>query len=165
MNKKVSLKNQLFRWIRGCKRLVVLGVGNPMRGDDAVGIEVVKRLFRRVPEWIRVLDCGTTPENFLPEIEAYRPTHVLIVDAAELHTEPGEAQLLPLEKMLNSAISTHMIPLSILAGVLAEEIKAKIVLLGIQPRDTIYTEKLSPELQRAAEEIAEILLEVVREKK
>ncbi len=165
LSKKVSLKDQVSCWIQDCERLVVLGVGNPMRGDDAVGIEVAKRLFGRVPEWIRIIDCGMTPENFLPEIEAYCPTHVLIADAAELHAEPGAAQLLPLEKMLNAAISTHTIPLSILAGVLAEEVKAKIVLLGIQPHDTSLTEEMSPELKKAAEEIIETILEAVKEKK
>ncbi|MBS7656347.1 MAG: hydrogenase maturation peptidase HycI [Candidatus Bathyarchaeia archaeon] len=163
MNKKVSLKKQLSSWIRGCNRLVVLGVGNPMRGDDAAGVEVVKRLFGKVPEWTKIIDCEMTPENFLPEIEAYKPTHVLIVDAAEMNTEPGEVQLLSLEKMLNTAISTHTIPLSILAGVLAEEVKAKIVFLGIQPGDTSFTENMSPEVQKAVKEVAGTILEVAKE--
>jgi len=140
-----------------------MGIGNPLRRDDAVGVEIIKYLSGKVSERVRLFNCEMVPENFLAEIEDYQPTHVLMIDVAELKAKPGEAKIIPPEKIASTAISTHTIPLSLLAGVIQEETKSKIILLGIQPYNTSFGEELSPELQKAAEKIAEVISEAIKE--
>ena len=38
-------------------RTVVIGIGNPLRGDDAAGVAVAERLRPRVPEGVEVVSC------------------------------------------------------------------------------------------------------------
>jgi len=163
VNRNLSLKDQIARWVRGCERLAVMGIGNPLRGDDGVGDEIVKRLSGKVLEWVRLFNCEMVPENFLSEIQDFQPTHVLIIDAAELKAEPGEAQLISPEKITGIALSTHTISLSLLTGILREEVKAKIILLGIQPHSTSFSETLSPELQKTTKKIAKAISEAIKE--
>jgi len=158
----LTLRGQISAWLRDYERLAVLGIGNPLRGDDAIGVEILKRLKGNVPKNVKLLECEMVPENFLSKIELFEPTHVLMVDAAQLGIEPGEARLIPPEKIAGTALSTHAMPLSILAGIIQEDSKVKVMLLGVQPEKTEFGEGLSPKLQKASKEIARIIIEVVK---
>jgi hydrogenase 3 maturation protease len=155
----LSLESQISEWLRNCQRLAIMGIGNALRGDDAVGVEVVKQLRGKVPSRVKMLDCGTVPENFMQELESFKPTHVLMIDAANLETAPGKTRLIPPEEIAGFALSTHSMPLSFLAGIIHQELKSKVVLLGIQPYSTAFGEGLSPNLRKAAKQIAENIKE------
>lgn len=157
------LRDLIAAWLRGCDKVAVLGVGNPMRGDDAVGMEIVKSLKGRVPERVKLLECQTAPENFIKEIIEFNPTHILIIDAARLEAEPGEARLVSPERILGMTLSTHAIPLSTLAEVIQGIINVKVMVLGVQPRNIEFGEKLTPELQKASKRIAKLLIRVLNE--
>ena len=129
-----------------------------MRGDDSVGVEIVKLLKGRVPRNVKLLECQTVPENFMREIRWFNPTHVLIIDATQLGAEPGEARLVAPDEILGMALSTHQIPLSILAEVIENSVNAKVIILGVQPKSIEFREELTPELQEASERIANILI-------
>lgn len=158
----MTLGDQIADRLKGFQKLAVLGIGNPLRGDDAIGVEVLKRLKGRVPRNVSLFECEMVPENFLSEIERFRPTHVLMIDAAQLDLEPGEARLIPTEKITGVALSTHTLPLSLTAEILRGDIGARVVLLGVKPERTEFGEGLSPRLQRASEEIVAIILEAIR---
>src|SRR5574342_1091615 len=49
------------------KRVLILGVGNRLRGDDAVGPLLVEHLQGKVD--IPLIDAGEVPENYLGPIE------------------------------------------------------------------------------------------------
>ena len=157
----MSLESQIAGWAKNCQRLVILGIGNTLRGDDAVGVEIVKNLSGKAPSRVKVIDCGTVPENFLHELESFKPTHVLMIDAAHLEMAPGKTRLIPPEKIAGIALSTHSMPLSLLAGIIKQELKAEVILLGIQPDNTTFGEGLSPKLQKAAKHITENIKEAI----
>lgn len=140
-----------------------MGIGNPLRRDDGVGVEIIKQLIDKVPKCVRLFNCEMVPENFLLDIEAYMPTHVLIIDAAELKTRPGEARLIPPKKIGGTTFSSHTIPLSLLASIIDEAVKTKIMFLGIQPFNTGFGEELSPELQMATKKIVKTISEALKE--
>ncbi len=61
-------------------RVVVIGIGNVYRGDDAVGLAVAERLRAREPSGVTVLDCEQEPTRLL---DAWEGADVaLVVDAA-----------------------------------------------------------------------------------
>ena len=68
---------------------VVLGVGNPLMGDDGLGIAVVAHVqsaWGDAPE-LMIVDGGTWGMNLLPIIEQAR--RVLIIDAIDRGARPG----------------------------------------------------------------------------
>jgi len=158
----LALAHEITGWLKGFVRLAVLGVGNPLRGDDAIGVEVLKRLRGKIPENVALFECEMVPENFLSEIERFEPSHVLMIDAAQLDLEPGEARLIPTEKITGVALSTHTMPLSLTAEILRGNLGAEAVLLGVKPERTEFGEGLSPRLQKASKEIAAAILEAIK---
>ena len=159
----MTLQDKLADWLTGFERVAVMGIGNPLRGDDAIGVEILKRLGQRAPENVALFDCEMVPENFLSDVEQFQPTHILMIDAAELEAEPGEARLVPVEKITGAALSTHTIPLSLTAEILRGGTGAKVMLLGVKPERTEFGEGLSPRLQRTSEKVAGIIIEAIRE--
>jgi len=160
----LTLNNQIVSWLKDWKRLAVLGIGNPLRGDDALGLEVLNQLKGKVPENVKLFECEMAPENFLGEIELFSPTHVLMIDAAQLGAEPGSTRLLAPERMAGTAVSTHALPLSILAEILRQDLEAKVALLAVQPERSEFEEGLSPTVQKAAKQIAGAIVEVTKGK-
>ena len=75
------------------KKIVIAGIGNPIRSDDYVGLKIVQDLQGKVSEKVCLLECETVPESYLLDIEKFNPTHVLLIDAAFLGLKPGEASL------------------------------------------------------------------------
>jgi len=152
--------HELKMWLKDAKKLVIMGIGNEMRGDDAVGIKVIEKLRGRVPNWVVLLICGSTPENFLGTVERLKPTHILMVDAAKLNSEPGSIALIDTNLISGIAISTHYMPLHISAEYLRRTTKAKIKLLAIQPQDISLHIGLTEKLEKTTEIIAKLLCEV-----
>ena len=141
--------------------MVIMGIGNPMRRDDAVGLELARALRNKVPSSVVVLECGPVPENFLGKIVEARPTHVLMVDAALLGLEPGEARLVRPEEALGIAISTHRLPPNLLADYIRRSTGAKVAILAIQPSEVGLGEGLSPGVEEAVGRLAEDVLQVI----
>ena len=157
-----AVEKDLKNWFADAKKIVVAGIGNPIRTDDYVGLKIVENLRGKVPETVCLLECETVPENYLSDIEKFKPTHVLLVDAAFLELKPGEASLVDAERMMDySAISTHALPLKIFCEHLKKTMNAKIGLLLIEPKNMEFGEGLSVEVEVQAERLTKLLLELL----
>jgi len=153
--KPSGVSDELSRWLSGVEKLVVMGIGNPMRHDDAVGLELARALRpTSPPEQVVVLECGPVPENFLGKVIEARPTHVLMVDAGLFGGRPGEARLVRPEEARGMTISTHRISPDILASYIRRSTNAEVALLLIQPLDIGLGEGLSSELEAAIRRLA-----------
>ena len=141
------------------ERVVIAGIGNPIRMDDFVGVKIVQSLKARVSEKVFLIECETVPENFIQQIVDFNPTHILLIDAALLKLNPGEWELVEPQKLIDSPVySTHMLPLRMFCEYLSDAIKAKIALILIQPKTTDFGEGLSPEVNASVQEIVKTLL-------
>lgn len=134
-----------------------MGIGNSSRSDDAAGVRVARALLesRRIRdlEHVLVIDGGHAPENLTGEIRRFGPDSVLLVDAAELGQLPGTVQWIPIEDLDGMSVSTHSLPLSMLAGYLALEVQCTVTLIGIQARSNAFGEIISPDVLRAIDDI------------
>lgn len=153
----MTLLSQLDTWLRHSKNIVVLGVGNSLRGDDAVGTQITRKLQGKVPNHVSLIPCETVPENFTSKIIKLNPTHVLIIDSAEMNESPGAIRLFPATKITGLAVSTHNAPLSMLTDYLKHAINPKIALLGIQPKQTELNQGLSEEVKKASDQVVMVL--------
>jgi len=130
-----------------------MGVGNDIRGDDAVG-ELVAREFDN-DEW-KTVDCGSVPENHIIMVEEKEYDTVVIVDAANMELEPGEIRIVSRESLNVFTMSTHALPLSLVIDYLEERVK-EVYLIGIQPKDMRLKEGMTTELHEAKDKILNLL--------
>jgi len=156
-----DIQESLREWSAGAKKVVIAGIGNPIRMDDFVGVKVVKDLEGKVSNMVQLIECETVPESFLETIIEFSPTHVLLIDAAVLGFEPGNFRLLDPEIVADvPAVTTHMLPLRIFCEYITKMTGAKISLLLIEPEKIDFGEGLTQKVEAASEQIAKILLEL-----
>jgi hydrogenase maturation protease len=143
---------------------LILGLGNPLRGDDGVGPRVVEELTRRsLPEGVTALDGGTGGLDLLRLME--RSKRVVIVDAADVGREPGQyVRFTPDQVRLTGASSTlslHHAGLSevlTLADALGLDLP-EMVIFGVQPAEIGWNEGLSPAVAATLSALADAVLE------
>lgn len=133
---------------------ILLGIGNEMNGDDAIGTYVARKF--KCEGW-KAIDCATVPENFTGEIRKHKPDKIIIVDAADMNLPPGEIRKIPKEKIRKVNFSTHTIPLSLFITHLEKTTDADIFLIGIQPK-SMYG-KVSNEVMEAGNKVIEYIKE------
>jgi hydrogenase 3 maturation protease len=154
-----NVERELRDWFRGAEKVVVAGIGNPIRSDDYVGLKIVEGLQGKVRGEVCLLECETVPESYLLEIEKLRPTHVLLIDAANLGIKPGEARLVDANEVTPfSAVSSHVLPLRIFCEYLKKQTNAKVALLLVEPESLEFGEGLSPKIKMAAKNYVALLL-------
>ena len=160
---KYDIERELREWFRGAGRVVVVGVGNPIRMDDFVGVKIVRDLKGKVDsDRVMLIEAETIPENHMQEIIDYKPTHILIIDAAITGLKPGEARLIDPEQLTDMpAFSTHMLPLRIFSEYLTKMTRASIALLLIEPKKVDFGEGLSADTASSMQNIVSILLAVL----
>lgn len=162
---KSDLQKELKKWLTDHRKVVVAGIGNPIRTDDFVGVKIVQNLQGKVSKKVRLIECETVPESFIQEIVEFNPSHVLLIDAAMLGLQPGGARLVFPEQMADfPAITTHVLPLRVFCEYVTQETKAKIALLLIEPGSTEFGEGLTPSVEGVAEKISETLLRLLATK-
>jgi hydrogenase 3 maturation protease len=155
---KYNLERELEKWLDGAKKVVVAGIGNPIRMDDFVGVRIAQELRGKVSKKVCLIECETVPESFIQQITDFDPSHILLIDAAILELKPGESRLVETEKLANiPAFSTHTLPLRIFCEYLAKTAKARIGLLLMQPEKTDFGEELTRQVDASASHITRIL--------
>jgi len=159
VSRKYSVQKELKKWLSNAERVVVAGIGNPIRTDDFVGVKTVQDLQGEVSEKVYLIECETVPESFTQQIIDFKPTHILLIDAAILGLKPGESKLINPEQLaMFPAFSTHMLPLRIFCEYLTKTTIAKIALLLIEPKKADFGEGLTPEVETAAKTVVNALL-------
>ncbi len=158
-----NLQDALEKWFTDADKVVIAGIGNPIRRDDFVGVKIVQDLQGKVPKNVRLIECETVPESFMQEIADINPSHMLLVDAAILGLKPGETRLVfPEQVTAFPAITTHVLPLRIFCEFITKMTEAKIALLLIEPEDTEFGEGLTQAVQAAAEKVVFGLRKLLR---
>ena len=159
---KYDVAKALKDWFTDATKVVIAGIGNPIRSDDFVGTKIVQDMQGKVSKNVQLIECETVPESYILEIEAFKPSHVLLIDAALLDLAPGDARLFWPEQVAGfSAVSSHILPLRIFSDYLKASTGAKVALLLVQPKNVEFGEGLSPELQAASERLARLLLSLL----
>jgi hydrogenase maturation protease len=139
---------------------LILGLGNPLRGDDGVGSAVIAmlrspRFAAALPPTCTLRDGGTPGLETALLLDGYG--RALIIDAAEMGLDPGGVRIFaPDEVRLHIQAAglrsfTHMAGLAeaLALGAALGDMPAEIAIVGIQPASLNWEIGLSPAVAAA----------------
>jgi hydrogenase 3 maturation protease len=157
-----NIQKKLEKWFAGSDKVVIAGIGNPIRKDDFVGVKIIQDLQGKVSDKVSLLQCETVPESYMQEIVDINPTHVLLIDAAILGLNPGEMRLVLPEQLADfPAITTHVLPMRIFCDYVTKMTKAKIALLLVEPENTEFGEGLTLTAKAVAGKVVVVLRQLL----
>lgn len=136
--------------------ILVVGIGNIMKGDDAAGPVLAENMRARNKKTLS-MNCGEVPENYLSKIISSGAKTVVLADAVAMKGAPGDTRLFSCEEIEGTGVSTHGISLALLADTIKQGSGADIYLLGIQPKSVKLGEPLSKDVEKAVAELLEIM--------
>ena len=125
----------------------IMSIGNPLKSDDNIGNIILDKLD--IENVIKVKG-GITPENFISKLKGC--DEIIILDALDFGGKIGEVRILNPSEIKDVLLSTHSIPINLLERFLPD---SKIKIIGIQPRNIEFGDKLSEELENKIYEIIE----------
>jgi hydrogenase 3 maturation protease len=160
----VSLSEELIGFFGNpeSRRVVLVGIGSPIRHDDFVGLRVLELLEGKLQPSVLLLPTETVPESYTGAIREFAPTHVLLLDAAHFSGAPGEGRIIPTKMIANVSVSTHSLPLHIFINYIQKTICPKVALLGIQGVNIELSEGITREVEEGANIIAKILIDLLK---
>ncbi len=153
-------------------RMVLLGIGNELNGDDAAGVQFVRLLREKLPAdsdaapaahlntipTVLLIEGAIAPENSTGSIRKFKPDLVVMVDAAQMDLQPGQMTLLDPDLIDGITASTHNFPLSMLAGYIRQEMNCEVRIIGIQPLGNDQFTPLSAVVETAVQDLVEEFL-------
>jgi len=122
-------------------KTLVLGIGNTLLTDEGIGIHVLQALEPELADWsdVTLLDGGTLSFTLAGPIE--EADALIVVDAANIKSKPGDWALLEGEEMdaflmSNRKASVHEVGLTDLRAIaiLSGHWPEKRAMLAIQPQ-------------------------------
>ena len=110
---------------------------------------------------LKIFIGATAPENLTGEIKKFRPTHLIIIDAADLEAKPGTIKVMDAEDIGGTSFCTHSLPTKVMTDYLLESFKFSITVIGIQPRSLTVGADPSKEVLKAVETLAATIAELL----
>jgi hydrogenase maturation protease len=158
-----DIERKLRESIEG-KTAVLLGVGNPLRGDDGLAQLLFRRLEGKLHR-LKMLDCGTRPQDCVDKVVAIQPNIALFVNAIDRSLEPGTIVLEALGSTdsTSSSLIGHKVPLSWVALLLKiagqqQSLSIETILIGVQ---IVSTEgAISPPVLKSVSTLEETFTEI-----
>ncbi len=155
------IKEDLVEFLKAYKKLVIMGIGNDICGDDGIGPYIVENIKHLESSNVSILNATTVPENFTGKIRKIDPTHIIIVDAVIMNEGPGKIKIVKKEEVAGVSISTHSMSLSYLVNYLELEKPYNILFIGIEPESMELGQGLSPLVKSSSDEIINIFTEIL----
>ncbi len=152
-------------------RVLILGVGNVLFGDDGFGPAVIDSLIGHhpIPEDVYVMDVGTGVRKLLFTLilSDTRPEEIVIVDAVDWGQEVGRLIAIPVEALPSNKVddfSLHQVPTSNMLRELQDQcgVKVTVIACDVGPIPQEMRSGLSSQARQAViaacEQIAERFL-------
>jgi len=130
--------------VAGPGPVYVLGLGYADKADDGAGVLVAETLKKPFPEFSFSEHDGV--EGTVLDIsEKEGPATVFFVDATDIDEAPGTILVVPRGDIKETEISTHRVPVALMASVLGREGKRTAVVC-VQVKSLEFRGSLSPEV-------------------
>jgi hydrogenase maturation protease len=142
--------------------LLVIGLGNPLMGDDGIGWHVADRLAGdpRLPDGVEVIRGGTDLLRCAAQIEGRR--RVVLVDAVQDDTPPGTVSVIGEEAADLHQGHAHHLSAGQAMGLLRLTMSVCFTLLGVSVSSVRTASELSPALCACMPAILDRVIEELR---
>lgn len=149
--------------------IAVLGLGNVLMGDDALGPTVIAQLQAQYefPTTVRVEDLGTPGFDLHPHLAGH--TALIIVDTVRSESDPGALRLYRKDEILRHPPAARTGPhdpslkQTLLALQFADDDPQDVLLVGVVPASTEGSNELSAAVQAAVPDaVAAVCEELAR---
>ena len=160
-------------WVRAVEervrddQVLVLGLGNVLRGDEGLGVHALQHLADRyvLPPEIEVVDGGTLGLDLLPYLDG--TSMLLVIDAVQAGHTPGslirlqDEAIMPalaVKLSLHQAGLRELLATSRLLGTQPDHV----VLLGIEPDTIGWTTELSAPISASMNALVDAVADELR---
>lgn len=159
---KTALRQVIHR--HKARAIAVVGVGNDLLGDDAVGVLVVRDLRESVPESpLRlIVDGGTAPENYAERVRQFTPGLLILVDAVQMGQPPGTVRLLVGDDITETDFPAHSTSMTVFLRYVAQPTGCEVVAVGVQPGTFALAAPVTAVCAQAARDVAAVLTDSLR---
>jgi hydrogenase maturation protease len=154
--------------ISSANRIIVIGIGNNFRGDDAAGLLVARRLRELAGPGVAILEQTGGANELLSAWQGAEA--VILADAVRGGGPPGKIYRFPVHEAalpaeLFPAASTHAwgIAEAVALGRVLQQLPPYLVVYGIEGRDFGIGETLSPAVAQAIPAAARRILQEIEE--
>lgn len=143
--------------------LKVIGLGNELRGDDAIGPAIIRELAEsNLPVALDLINAGADAFTLLEHLIGDSP--VLIIDCARMGKRPGVVLKYNIKdarfKTIENSVSLHGFGFN---EVLAMAVKmgkvADCTVIGVEPKTVEFGKELSDEVQASIPSIVQMVIE------
>jgi len=144
--------------------VVVLGLGNPLMGDEGIGVYLIERLAKSADAYpnVEFIDAGTGGLSVLHHIEGRRKA--VLIDCALMDEPPGTLRRFTPDEVRSTKVLAHqslheadLMRILALARQLGQA-PEEIVIVGIQPEQIAPGRPLSRTLMDRIEEYVAVVL-------
>ena len=140
----------------------LVGVGNSLRGDDAVGLEIALELRSKLgstpSRGVRIHRASLMPERLLSKL-ASKSGRIVVFDAVEASKPPGEIVCSKLGDTKYGYFATHNIPLRLVPG-LADR-QQDVYIVGVQSQSLEVGEGLTRVVRDSALRVVAVVAKAV----
>ena len=140
-------------------KVLLVGIGNTLRGDDGAGSKLIELLDGKVDA--DLLDVGEVPESYTGRILAGGADTVVLLDAADWGAAAGQWAILEPQEFADRALSTHQLSLRLLCRFIQENSSAEVLALGIQAAQIGLGKAMSAAVSESVQNLAVVLGEIM----
>jgi len=153
------------------KRVLILGVGNLLFGDDGFGPAAADYLIKncKIPGDVCVMDVGIGAGDvlFTVALSQEKPKKIIVLDAVDVQKKPGEIFELSIDDLPANKItdfSMHLFPATNLLKELRDQMGVDVVILACQAEriPDAVSPGLSDSVKLALPKAAEMSLKLAR---
>ena len=148
------------------RKIVIIGVGNLLLGDEGVGVHAVRELKKKaLPQGVEVLDGGVAGIGLLDLFQGARK--LVLIDAADMSLAPGALVRFTPDDIRSqtkipkfSAHDVGVLEVLELARALGQ-CPPEVVIIGVQPKEISWGMDLTPEVQASLPRVMEAVLKEI----
>lgn len=150
------LITRLSRIMAENQRIAFIGLGNPIKGDDGVGVYISDKLIELTnSQNPYVLSCYNVPANYLGKIVKYNPDYLVFIDAI-FHPDfsPGDIVVIASSKIQEvNSFTTHYQSYDTIIKFIETELEKQLdyIVLGINVTEIELNDPISSIVENSAE--------------
>jgi hydrogenase 3 maturation protease len=153
MEEQVGIDAELRSRLKG--RVLLIGAGNTLRGDDGAGPTLIDLLEGTVDA--ALLDVGEVPESYFGRILDSNADTIVFLDAANFSAAPGDVAILEMEDIAGCSVSTHQMTVDLFFKYIKQNSRADLFAIGIQPAGIGFGEPMCAEVEQSVRALADLL--------